>query len=143
MRTTRDRIRHAISFEIIGLLIAIPLGSIGFGMHASEIGVLTIAAASLATVWNYVYNLGFDRAMLRLRGTVHKTVTTRIVHAVLFECGLLLATLPLIALYLGIGLWQALVMDLSFAAFYLIYAFVFNWAYDQIYAIPADPQSQR
>ena len=25
MRTTRDRIRHALSFEIIGLMLAIPL----------------------------------------------------------------------------------------------------------------------
>ncbi len=27
MRSTRDRIRHAILFEVIGLLLIIPLGS--------------------------------------------------------------------------------------------------------------------
>ena len=86
MRTTSDRIRHAISFEIIGLLLVIPLGSMGFGMDAQHIGVIALVASLLATLWNYVYNLLFDRALKRLRGTVHKTVFTRIIHALLFVC---------------------------------------------------------
>ena len=27
-------------------------------------------------------------------------------------------------------------MDLGFAGFYLVYAFVFNWAYDVVFPIP-------
>ena len=88
MRTTPDRIRHAISFEVIGLLLVIPLGAIGFGMDAQHIGVIAILAATMAT------------------------------------------------LYLGIGLWQALVMDVAFVVFYLVYAFAFNWTYDQIFPLP-------
>lgn len=136
MRTPRDRIRHAISFEIIGLLLVIPLGSMGFGMPAEDIGVVAIIAATIATLWNYIYNLIFDRAMKRLKGSVHKTFLERILHALLFETGLLLVTLPLLAFYLGIGLWQALVLDVAFVVFYLIYAFVFNWAYDQVFPLP-------
>ncbi|MBU2935760.1 MULTISPECIES: PACE efflux transporter [Pacificibacter] len=136
MRNTRDRIRHALSFEIIGLLLVVPLGAVGFGMHMQDIGVVAIAAATIATLWNYIYNIGFDRALKRKRGTVHKTMPLRVLHAVLFEAGLLLFTLPLIALYLGIGLWQAFVMDLAFVVFYLIYAFVFNYSYDKIFPLP-------
>lgn len=33
-------------------------------------------------------------------------------------------------------------MDVSFALFYLVYAFVFNWAYDWIFPIP-HPTEQR
>jgi len=138
MRTTRDRIRHALSFEIIAIFIVVPLGAIGFGIPAVDIGILTITGATIATLWNYVYNLGFDRIMYRQLGTTHKTVPLRILHALLFECGLLIATLPIIAFYLGIGIWQALIMDLAFAAFYLIYAFVFNWTYDYVFPIPAE-----
>lgn len=138
MRTSGDRIRHAISFEIIGLLLAVPLGSLGFGMAAQDIGVVAIIAATIATLWNYVYNLLFDRAMKRWRGSVHKTFVLRILHAILFELGLLLATLPLLAYYLGIGLWQALVMDVAFVLFYLIYAFGFNWGYDRIFPLPKE-----
>jgi uncharacterized membrane protein len=27
-------------------------------------------------------------------------------------------------------------MDVSFALFYVVYAFVFNWAYDRIFPLP-------
>lgn len=136
MRSVRDRIRHAISFEIIGIALVVPLASMGFGIHAKDIGVVVVIAATIATFWNYVYNLLFDLAMKRCKGSVHKTLLLRIFHALLFEAGLLLVTLPLIAYYLGIGLWQALVMDVAFVLFYLVYAFVFNWAYDQVFPLP-------
>ncbi|SDW26013.1 PACE efflux transporter [Litoreibacter albidus] len=136
MRTTRDRIRHAISFEIIGLLLVIPLGALGFGMHAADIGVVAVIASTLATLWNYVYNLMFDKALIRWRGQVSKTVPLRVLHAVLFEAGLLLATLPLLAFYLNISFAQAFIMDVAFVVFYLVYAFVFNWVYDVVFPIP-------
>lgn len=136
MRTTRDRIRHAICFEIIGLLLIIPLGAVGFGMDVKDVGAITIAGATVATFWNYVYNLLFDKAMKRLTGSVHKTFVIRALHAVFFELGLLLVTLPMIAYYLGIGFWQALAMDVAFVVFYLIYTFVYNWVYDRAFPLP-------
>ena len=136
MRNTADRIRHALSFEVLALLIVTPLASWLFGFAMLDIGVLAVAASTLATLWNYVYNLIFDRAMLRLVGRVQKTLRDRVVHAVLFELGLLIVLIPIIAWYLNIGLWQAFVMDASFSLFYLVYAFVFNWAYDAIFPIP-------
>jgi len=136
MRTPRDRIRHAISFEIIGILLVVPLGSMGFGMESQDIGVVAVFAATIATLWNYVYNLLFDRAMRRWKGSVYKTFTVRILHALLFEGGLLLVTLPMIAFYLRVGIWQAFVMDVAFVLFYLIYAFGFNWGYDRVFPLP-------
>ena len=136
MRTTRDRIRHAISFEIIGIALVSPLGALGFGMHAGDIGVVAIAAATVATLWNYVYNLTFDLAMKRLKGTVRKTLMIRVLHTLLFEGGLLAFTLPFTAWYLEVGLWQAFVMDVALVAFYLVYAFIFNWCYDRLFPLP-------
>lgn len=136
MRTTGDRIRHAISFEIIGLAIVIPGGAWAFGMPVHDIGLVGIASATIATIWNYVYNLSFDRILQRLRGSTLKTAPIRVLHAALFEGGLLVILLPLIAWYLGIGLWQAFLMDVSFALFYMGYAFVFNWIYDRLFPLP-------
>lgn len=135
MRTTSDRIRHALSFEIIGIILAVPLGTLAFGIHAADVGVVAIGGATIATVWNYVYNILFDRALLRINGRVHKTMPLRLLHALLFECGLLVFTLPLIALYLGVSLWHALVMDFAFVLFYLAYAFLFNIAYDAVFPV--------
>ena len=64
MRSTKDRIRHAVSFEIIGLVLVTPLGAWAFDMNVQHIGVVAVVGATLATVWNYVYNLMFDHAKL-------------------------------------------------------------------------------
>ena len=136
MRTIRDRIRHAVSFEIIGLILIIPLGAWAFSMPMHDLGVVGLAGATIATLWNYVYNFGFDRVMQRLRGGTRKTTLIRALHAVMFEVGLLIVLLPLFAWYIGISLWQAFLMDVSFALFYMGYAFVFNWAYDRLFPLP-------
>ncbi|WP_297110634.1 PACE efflux transporter [uncultured Devosia sp.] len=136
MRSAADRIRHAISFEIIGILLATPLGAFVFQLHAGDSAVIVIGSATIAMAWNYIYNLGFDHALKALGRSTEKTLVARIVHAVLFEIGLLLMLMPLIALYLGISLWEALVMDLAFALFYMGYALVFNWAYDRLFPLP-------
>ena len=136
MRNTSDRIRHAISFEIIGLILVTPLGALAFHVPIAEIGIVTLVSATLATAWNYAYNVLFDHAMLRLTGQVGKTLIIRVLHAVLFEAGLLVILLPFIAWYLGVSLLTAFWMDLGFALFYLVYAFVFNWAYDWIFPVP-------
>jgi uncharacterized membrane protein len=136
MRTTADRIRHAISFEIIGILLATPLGAFVFHLHAGDSAIIVVGSATLAMLWNYVYNLVFDRVLNRFAGTTLKSGPVRILHAVLFEIGLLIMLMPLIAVYLGITLWQAFVMDLAFALFYMGYALVFNWAYDKVFPLP-------
>jgi uncharacterized membrane protein len=136
MRTIKDRIRHALSFEIIGLILIIPLGAFVFSMPAEDIGIVGVVSATIATAWNYIYNVGFDHAMQRMKGTTQKTTLIRVLHSVLFELGLLIVLMPFIAWYLGISLLHALVMDISFALFYVVYAFIFNWCYDRIFPLP-------
>lgn len=136
MRTTKDRIRHALGFEVIGLIIFAPLASLVFGFELHLMSVLAVAGSIIATLWNYVYNLLFDHAMLKLRGDVRKTITIRVFHALLFEGGLLLLFMPMIAWYLGVTLWEAFIMDIAMAAFYLVYAFIYNIAYDRVFPIP-------
>ncbi|MFG6498236.1 PACE efflux transporter [Sulfitobacter sp. 1A13191] len=135
MRSTADRIRHALSFEIIALLIVTPASAWLFDKPIGHIGVVAVVSASIATGWNYLYNLGFDHTLRRLRGTVKKTVPIRVLHAVSFEIGLLFVLLPFIAWYLEISLREAFLIDVSLAVFYLIYAFVFNWIYDVLFPV--------
>ena len=136
MRTAWDRVRHALFFEIIGLILVIPLGALVFSMPMHDMGVVGLVSATIAMAWNYVFNLGFDTILRRTIGTTLKPVRLRIVHAVLFELGLLIVLMPFIAWYLGITLTHALVMDISFALFYMGYAFVFNLAYDRVFPLP-------
>ncbi|WP_420003404.1 PACE efflux transporter [Arenibacterium sp. LLYu02] len=136
MRSSLDRIRHALSFEILALMLIVPLGAVVFHFPMQSIGVVSVVSASLATLWNFAYNYVFDRVLQRTHGTTLKTPVVRVLHAVLFETGLLLVLAPFIAWYLGVSLLQAFVMDLSFALFYLGYALVFNWGYDRLFPLP-------
>lgn len=136
MRTPLDRLRHALAFEIIALLLIIPLGTLAFHFPMHDIGVVGLVGATLATLWNLLYNLLFDLGLKRWTGTTLKTAAMRVVHAILFETGLVIVLMPFIAWYLGVSLWQAFVMDVSFALFYVLYAFGFNWAYDRLFPLP-------
>lgn len=137
MRTTRDRIRHTLCFEIIGLVLITPLGMWVYGLPATDMGVVALGSSLIATGWNYLYNLIFDHIMQHFKGHTYKSVPLRIIHAFLFEGGLLIVLMPLIAWYLHISLWDALTMDIGIAVFYMLYAFVYNWAYDRVFPIPA------
>lgn len=136
MRSVGDRIRHAISFEILGLALITPLGAWAFHMPLHDVGIVGLVSATIATGWNFVYNYLFDIGMQRYAGTTEKSGLVRILHTMLFEAGLLAALLPFIAWYLGVSLWAAFLMDASFALFYMGYAFVFNLAYDRLFPLP-------
>ncbi|WP_331429102.1 PACE efflux transporter, partial [Paracoccus sanguinis] len=139
MRTTPDRIRHAVLFEIVGLVFLIGGGWLITGFDLGALGVVGVVSSVVATIWNYLYNLGFDHALRRLRGSVVKTHPVRALHAVLFEAGLLVILLPFVAWVLGISLWHAFLFDLGVAGFYVVYGYLFNWAYDRIFPLPGMP----
>ncbi|MGO4331970.1 PACE efflux transporter [Cupriavidus sp. 2TAF22] len=143
MRTTKDRIRHTIGFEVIGLFIFAPLASLVFGFALHQMGVIAVVASVIAAGWNYLYNLLFDKAMLRFTGQLRKPVAVRVLHAILFEAGLLVVFLPLVSWYLDMSLFDAFVMDIAVAAFYVVYAFIYNWAYDTVFPVGKTAASQK
>ncbi|GAW34189.1 bacterial Transmembrane Pair family protein [Roseovarius sp. A-2] len=139
MRSTADRIRQAVSFEIIGIVIVTPLFAWAFDHPLGDMGVLVVLGATVATTWNYVFNLVFDHVLHWRRGDIRKSLPLRIVHAVLFEVALLVLLLPLFAWWLGVSLIAALYMEIAFAVFYMCYAFVFTWCYDTLFP-PQQPE---
>lgn len=145
MRSPLDRLRHAISFELIALILITPLGAALFATPMVEIGVVAVVSATLAMLWTMAYNILFDLGLMRLRGNTQKTFPIRLLHTVMFEIGLVLVLMPFIAWYLGVTLWQALVMDLSFSLFYMVYALGFNWIYDRLFPLTewSGPSSSR
>ncbi|MFX0541232.1 PACE efflux transporter [Roseovarius sp. S4756] len=140
MRSTSDRIRHALLFEGLGLAIVVPAGGWVFNLPVHDMGIVAVVSATLATLWTYLYNLIFDRIMMARVGHTRKGLWLRIWHSVLFELGLLIVLMPFIAWYLGISLIAAFWMDIAFALFYLVYAFVYNWVYDIVFPVPGEPR---
>lgn len=133
MRSTKDRIRHTLLFEGFAIILGTIVAKIVLQKPISSLGPFTVGMSLLAMLWNYSYNWGFDQWQLRftkLVAPIDRSLQTRIVHALGFEAGFILISLPIIAWWLGMTLWQALLMDIGFALFFMTYAFVFNWAYD-------------
>lgn len=131
LRSWPDRLRHALLYELIGLVLLVPLCSWITGHDSSHLGGLTLCISLIAMSWNALFNRVFDQ--LELRAGHHlsqRRWPSRLLHALLFEGGLTLITLPLIAVWLDLGLWQALLLDAGMLGFYLVYTVLFNWGYD-------------
>lgn len=131
-KTRRERVLHAVSFELIAVLIAAPLLSWVLNVSLGKMGVLTITISLVAMLWNMLYNSLFDRLQQAL--AFSRTLVVRALHALGFELGLIVFTLPLAAWWLDIGLWQALVLEGGVLLFFLPYTLGFNWAYDVLRA---------
>lgn len=131
-KSVRERFFHALAFELLAIAICAPLGAWLLGYSLAHIGLLTLMISLMAMTWNMIFNAIFDRAQRRLG--FERTLVARALHAVLFEIGLLLAVVPLAAWWLKIGLWEAFVLDIGIALFFLPYTFLFNLAYDHLRA---------
>ncbi|MBV8680259.1 MAG: multidrug/biocide efflux PACE transporter [Aquitalea sp.] len=129
-KSIRERVLHAVLYEACAIVVLVPVAALLTGAGLGQMGLLAFMMSCVAMAWNMVFNALFER--LERRWALRRTVWVRSAHAVMFEGGLVVALVPLAAWWLAISLWQALVLDLGFFAFYLPYTYVFNLAYDRI-----------
>lgn len=102
--------------------------SIGFGMDMLHFGALAVILAVCAMLSNMIYN-HFYEMVERYRGW-QRTVRMRIVHTLGFEAFFMAVALPLTAWWLAISVLDALLLDVTFSLFFMLYAFCFNWMFD-------------
>ena len=130
---TLERALQSILFEVLAVSISVA-GLMLFTDHdVTSLSGTMIVIASIAMVWNYFFNYFFDKVVTGDKDK--RSFSLRIVHVILFEAGLLIATIPVMAYILNIGLWEAFIMDLGVTIFITIYAFVFNFSYDKLRVI--------
>ena len=133
-------IRRRIVYVTLYELIAIAATSVGLAALSdsslARAGVAGLASSAVAIVWNVVFNTLFERweARQTVRG---RSLARRAAHAIGFEGGLVVTLVPLFAWWLDITLWHALMLDLGLLLFFLGYTFVFNWAFDRVFCLPA------
>lgn len=130
MLITKKRLVHAMTYEVILLvIIAVALSTI-LDMPLEVTGGLGVAMAVTSVVWNMVFNYLFEN--YEKKKQLKRTIPVRILHAIGFEGGLLLFTIPMVAYALNISLWNALLLDLAMTICILFYTFIFQWCYDTI-----------
>lgn len=131
-RSLLERIGHALAFEVIAVVICAPVLAWLMGQSLVHLGILTLMFSSVAMLWNMLFNTFFDH--LQRRMGFQRGLRARLVHAVLFEVGLIVVLVPLAAWWLSISLLQALLLDIGLILFFLPYTLGFNWAYDVLRA---------
>jgi uncharacterized membrane protein len=139
LRSFRDRLRQIVLFEVGGMVLLTPPFAWASGVpFADSIGLLALLAL-LAALWNGAYNTGFDWIDGRLSGRCadRRPLSLRVLHAVGFEGGLLLMSLPVVMGWTGMGWLEAFVADIVLAGVYAVYAFGYNLAYDRVFPIEA------
>lgn len=119
--------------------IAIAVCSVSFAAASESslksTAILSVVTSAIAMIRNWLYTTLFEawESRQRKRG---RSIKRRIGHAIGFEGGLLMLLVPLSAWWLYLSLFQALMMNLGLAAFFLGYTVVFNWAFDYVFGLP-------
>ena len=127
-KSITERFLQALGFEGLALLICTPLLVWITGRPALEMGAVTLGISLLALSWNVIFNSLFDRLKIRLQ--LANGGWTRVLHALLFEGGLILLAVPLIAALMKISLLEAFILDIGVLLFFLPYTYVYHWGYD-------------
>lgn len=125
-KTLTERVIHAITFEGLATLILAPTAAWLMQRSVVEMGGLSILLATLAMVWNIIYNAAFDRLWPVSR--FPRQLKVRALHALGFETGFVI----MVAIVLGVSLLQAFMLEIGFMLFFLPYTMAFNWVWDTL-----------
>ncbi|MDY6054599.1 PACE efflux transporter [Micrococcus sp.] len=129
------RVVYAVVFEL--LAIAFTTGILAaLGNSGGPSLVVAVVSSAVALVWNIVYN-GLFESLERRFGIEGRPWWVRVVHAVGFEGGLLLFLVPAVALVLGVGLREALLIEAGLLVFFLVYAAVYAYMFDAVFGLPS------
>lgn len=135
LQGAKRRAIYVSVYEFLAIVItAIILAALG--QSAVSAGALSVITSVTAIVWNLTFNALFE-AWERRQTKRGRSVARRVVHAIGFEGGLALIMVPFMAWWMGITLWQALLLDVGLLLFFLVYTFVFAWVFDHLFGLPA------
>ena len=136
LQGVRRRVLYVSLYELLAIAIVTVALLLFTGEGPASAGGLAVGSSAIAIGWNLVFNALFE-AWERRQPVRGRSVARRVAHAIGFEGGLLLWLVPFFAWWLGVSLWQALLMDLGLLVFFLVYTYVFTWVFDRVFGLPA------
>lgn len=129
-KSLKERALHALLFEVIGVVLFAPGLAWVLDQSLAKMGAMTVMISTVAMLWNMLFNAAFDRLRARLGFALN--LKARVLHALAFETGLIVAVIPLAAWWLSISLWEAFLLDIGLLLLFLPYTMLFNMAYDTV-----------
>ena len=136
IRSLPDRIRYALLFELILIVLMGLALKILSGRPFFDTGLLAVILSGIAVIVALAYNYAFDRIDVSLgRVPTERSPVGRVVHAVGMELTLVFAGLPVIMVWMRWPLADALVFNLSAMAAIVLYTYLFTLAYDRLFPV--------
>lgn len=136
MTPARRKLVYAVVFETLGTVVAsVYLWLVSDADPASSFA-LSVLTATIALCWSYVFNSLFE-AWEAQQATRGRSLARRTAHALLFEGGLVLICIPVMAWWLQVGLLEALIYEAGLIALFIVYTYLFTWGFDRIFGLPA------
>ena len=128
--TIKERILHTVLFQVVALSIM----SIGIAIFTDKdpltMSKLSLVISVVAMIWNYVYNIIFDKIAGEDR--INRNIKKRIFHAIFFEIGLFSFTIPFLMWGLNLDFWSVFWLDIGISLYFLVFSIVYNYCYDKI-----------
>ena len=135
MPPLQRKILYAVSFESLGIAVA----SLGLLLmsdaNAAQSLTLSAITATIAMTWSVSFNALFEAWEAR-EPTPGRSPARRALHAVLFEGGLVLICVPIMAWWLNVGFIAALAYEAGLIALFVVYTYLFTWAFDALFGLP-------
>jgi uncharacterized membrane protein len=129
-KSRKERIGQAILFEVVANTIIVFGLTYIIQVPLKDSAMLSVISATAAMAWNYLFNKLFDR--LQLRYQFERTLVVRMIHALVFEVGLIAILVPVVMWLLKMNIWQAFAVEMGLILFFLPYTLIFNWSYDYL-----------
>lgn len=135
MTPARRKIVYAISFETLGTLFASGALLVMSDASAGSSLILSALTATIALCWSFCFNTLFEAWESR-QPVKGRSLRRRTVHALLFEGGLVLICIPVMAWWLGVGLVQAAGYEAGLIVLFIAYTYAFTWGFDRVFGLP-------
>jgi uncharacterized membrane protein len=136
------RVVQAVLYEGIALAVVAPTVAFIFNHPPASSLALAVAMSAIALAWNYLFNAVFERWEAS-RAAKGRSLALRIVHGVMFESGLTVILVPLMAYWLAVSLLAAFLADVGLLAFFFVYTVAFTWSFDTMFGLPASALAVR
>ncbi len=135
MQGATRKIVQAVLYESIAIMVLSPSISLIYDEGLAHAGVLSLMLSVSALLWNVLFNYVFEFWEARQPQSA-RTLGRRLLHSLGFEGGLVLMLVPLVAWWLEISWWAALITDLGLFVFFFFYALAFQWIFDRVFDLP-------
>lgn len=141
MQGPSRKILQAILYESIAVAVLSSSISLIYDEGLAHAGALSLMLSVCALLWNVLFNYVFECWEARQPQRA-RTLGRRLLHSLGFEGGLVLLLVPLVAWWLEISWWAALVTDLGLFVFFFFYALAFQWVFDRVFDVPESAKEQ-